>query len=878
MFVLLTLALARANLAELGAPSPGFAFDPRPSGEIWALAVTQPARLATADHRGWRLLALNEAAIGSGPQVLADVAALLRRSPGELNRFELLAGDGERRQLTLPVAEPQLAILLRSSPETLLYPWVGLCYLALGLWVWWRRPDDRASPPMLLLTLVVALALECNFGLDPVARAAGLLECFSVPLFAPALLHFGLRFTGHQRGPALSALTALTLLLALLLGALQALDWAASARLLEAGQLAIGGLLAAAVSVTAAVGLRVARSSSSLALQRRGRLLAQSSLVAFFVPSASLLLPSVPGQWLLNAGLLLAFPLAMAHAIVRHNVFNFRIVLQQRLVHGLLSLTVSMVYLALTLLALELVQATEGWAAALATGALLVLGLTLLHLRLQRAVRDYAYRSRYSFSEAISRASARLASAQTHAAVCDVIREVLLGPLELSRAALLTAQRGGPPGWRCHGLARPASPPERDVAAQLPELLQPERYAPLARALATQSIVTAYDSGAASAQLASSTTPEATAGHAEGEFWRHFGVEAVVPLRLGAGSCESRVVGLLLLGPKALGKPLNSLDERLISTLADQLAVALEHASAFHELRALQEGLERQVQERTRALTDTLTELERAQLQLIESEKQAVLGRLVAGVSHEINTPLGTLRSAVDTLQRIGASALRTSRHATADARDAREPDPGRHERSSGAVAPLLELINSSADRIHQLVRRLERFANPDQGSHQALELRECIAGALAVLGPSLTPEVQICERYGEEDLSLYADRAKLGQLFWNLLQNSLTALHGRGVITIDARRRGERIEVELADDGVGIEPERLPELFNFGFTQKHGRVGLRLGLPTSKLTVTELGGEISIHSVPGQGTSVRLSLPARPPLRAPRPQPVIPR
>jgi signal transduction histidine kinase len=238
---------------------------------------------------------------------------------------------------------------------------------------------------------------------------------------------------------------------------------------------------------------------------------------------------------------------------------------------------------------------------------------------------------------------------------------------------------------------------------------------------------------------------------------------------------------------------------------------------------------------------------------------------LVAGVTHEINTPLGTLRSATDTLRRIGSS----TRQPPGGGPTAQPHDLGldtrRRERSSLAASELLELITSSADRLHQLVRRLERYANVDRSSHQALDLRESIASALAVLGPGLTPQIVVRERYGDADLSLYGDRAKLGQLFWNLLQNAITALNGRGEITISARRSSDRIELELADTGVGIAPERMPELFNFGFTQKSGRIGLRLGLPTSKLTVAELGGEISIESVPGQGTSVRVSLPVQP-------------
>jgi C4-dicarboxylate-specific signal transduction histidine kinase len=190
------------------------------------------------------------------------------------------------------------------------------------------------------------------------------------------------------------------------------------------------------------------------------------------------------------------------------------------------------------------------------------------------------------------------------------------------------------------------------------------------------------------------------------------------------------------------------------------------------------------------------------------------------------------------------------------------DADAKRLERTGTAADGLLAVMNDSAERLIHLMDSLKRFVSLDQSSHQRLDVRDSIDSALAVLGPSLTPGVTIRQNYLDSDLRIKGDPAKLNQLFWNLLQNSLTALQGKGEIRIDARRDQGQITVDLSDNGVGIPEERLQDVFDFGFTQKNGRMGLRLGLPTSKLTVDELGGEISIQSVPGEGTSVHLRLP----------------
>jgi two-component system NtrC family sensor kinase len=857
------VALARANARGLKEPSAGFFFYQQLNGQLNAYPMTVEALRASEGLSPAHLRAINGELIPASRSGNERVAHALDLRRGAINRFELVTSGGEVREVAVPVGTAKLAYLFQQSPAQLLYPLVGFLYLALGLWAWWKRPSDRAATSMLLFTLVTCTTLQLDLELDPLSRGLAALRRAIFPLYGPALLNFGVRFTGYHQNRSLQRLTLGVLAAALGLGSLQLGYAGHSAAVFEWAQLGTGTLIFGSVMISVALGVSVARSQSPVALRRRGRLLAKTNLVAFVIPSLTLLTPEIPGEWVVIISLMTMFPIAMAYAMVRHGVFNFRIVLRQGLVYGLLSVGALLAYLGLVLLVLTFAEdAPQTTTLGAGVVALVVVLLSLMQLRVQGAINRFVFRSRYLFSDAIAQASAKLASAKSRASMTEAVATALLGKLRLSRAALAIYRADKT--MECIPLAAPEPAPagRDDEILPLPAHLVPVLIAPVRRALETQHIVTAYDSAAASAQVVQperlSASGTVSARCDEGTFWSRFGMEAVVPLTVGTESNGTRVVGCLLIGPRLDGKPLDSADEHLIFTLANQLSVAVENTAAFEEIRSLKDNLEQQVLDRTQDLSRALSDLKRAQGQLIESEKQAMLGRLVAGMAHEINTPLGTLRSSVDTLGRVMGGYRRYVEMQSSRG----DGEAKRLERSGNATDGLLSVMNDSAERLIRLMGSLKRFVSLDQSSHQRLDVRESIDSALAVLGPSLTPGITIRQNYVDSDLRIKGDPAKLNQLFWNLLQNSLTALQGKGEIRIDARRDKGQIKVDLSDNGVGIPQDRLHDVFDFGFTQKNGRVGLRLGLPTSKLTVDELGGEISIHSVPGEGTSVSLRLP----------------
>ena len=309
----------------------------------------------------------------------------------------------------------------------------------------------------------------------------------------------------------------------------------------------------------------------------------------------------------------------------------------------------------------------------------------------------------------------------------------------------------------------------------------------MARALTAGEAVTTHDSIAVAAQsngLAIKTTPP-TDTFSEATFWKHFGVEAIVPLTLGEGEGDLRAVGLLVLGYKQNETPLTREDHEMLTTLANQLAVAVESSNAFDEIQRLYDGLEQQVKDRTRELSDALEELKDAQGQLIDSEMQATLGRLVAGILHELNTPLGTMHSSVGSL-RTALSRVPPLLETHPD----RDQDEGRRARKAlEIIDQLLSLIETSDDRIHGVLGSLKRFVSLDEAVVKPLNLEQSLTDALNVLAPTFGCPITVSTHFPPSPVIIHCHASRINKVFLNLLQNSANSIEGQGEISVTVAR-----------------------------------------------------------------------------------------
>jgi two-component system, NtrC family, sensor kinase len=240
---------------------------------------------------------------------------------------------------------------------------------------------------------------------------------------------------------------------------------------------------------------------------------------------------------------------------------------------------------------------------------------------------------------------------------------------------------------------------------------------------------------------------------------------------------------------------------------------------------------------------------------VVNQAKLATLGMLLAGVAHEVNTPLGAINSNHDVLRR----ALEKLQAILAD--DVVEP----HEleevrRIVKAVDGILRVNDIAVTRITTLVRSLRTFGRLDRARIDWADLHEGIDSTLAILAHE-TSGIAIERDYGELP-AVRCHPDQLNQVWMNLTMNAVQAMTDGGALAIRTRHEGEQVTVVFADTGAGIEPEHLDRIFEPGFTTKHGRVGMGLGLLITRQVVDHHRGRIGVESKPGVGTTFTVTLP----------------
>ena len=225
------------------------------------------------------------------------------------------------------------------------------------------------------------------------------------------------------------------------------------------------------------------------------------------------------------------------------------------------------------------------------------------------------------------------------------------------------------------------------------------------------------------------------------------------------------------------------------------------------------------------------------------SNKMATIGRLAAGVAHEINNPLAIINEKVGLIKDLFSM------------REQRANDD--------KLLRLADSVIASVDRCATIARRLLRFSRSEEINLRPLDLKETILEVLGFLGKeadyrSISVSVDV-----PEDLpKIESDSARLQEIFLNIINNAFAAVEDGGHLDISVKSEGEFIRVTFSDDGCGIPEEDLDRVFEPFFSTKAKRGGTGLGLSITSGLVQELGGTISVQSTVGKGTSFIVLLP----------------
>lgn len=241
-----------------------------------------------------------------------------------------------------------------------------------------------------------------------------------------------------------------------------------------------------------------------------------------------------------------------------------------------------------------------------------------------------------------------------------------------------------------------------------------------------------------------------------------------------------------------------------------------------------------------RELKKTLKELKETQLQLINSEKMASLGQLIAGIAHEINTPVASIKSNNALIAKFIPQI--------------ENPD----------IAEIMKELNQidceAVKRISNIVMSLKKFVRLDEAEVQEADINKEIDLTLELIRHETKNRIEVVKNYGEIPLvKCYPNM--LNQVFTNVLVNACQAIEGNGTITITTGYSGETLAVSIKDTGKGIEKSEIPKIFTAGYTTKGVGVGTGLGLAICAKIIEKHNGKIIVNSELGHGSEFIITI-----------------
>jgi two-component system, NtrC family, sensor kinase len=251
-------------------------------------------------------------------------------------------------------------------------------------------------------------------------------------------------------------------------------------------------------------------------------------------------------------------------------------------------------------------------------------------------------------------------------------------------------------------------------------------------------------------------------------------------------------------------------------------------------------------------------DLEAANRKLAEAHKMASLGRLSAGIVHEINTPVGSILSNNETVRRT----IEAIKKLIVDAASRGVEFPPRTGLLLDSLSNLVGVDKIACERIHSVVRSLKTFARVTESDLRKINIHELILATIKLTLSMYRRRITINTDFAElPEVECFP--GLMNQVFLNLIVNAAQAIEAEGTITIRTRQEGECVHISIADTGKGIPAELRPRIFAAGFSTKPIGEGTGLGLSiTREIVVDSHGGTIDFESEPGKGTTFHVRIP----------------
>lgn len=295
----------------------------------------------------------------------------------------------------------------------------------------------------------------------------------------------------------------------------------------------------------------------------------------------------------------------------------------------------------------------------------------------------------------------------------------------------------------------------------------------------------------------------------------------------------------------------------------DRLPEALGHLRRAHALRAQigqRDARNRLAQVEARAAMDAarkdaeihklrFVELHAMQSELLEAEKMALLGTIAAGTAHELNSPLGVLRSN----QQLNEAALTRIVASVPE-------DPSR-TKLIRVLKDSRRTSEQALDRIIAVAEGFRRFTQLDGAEVRRFDVCEALDSALALLTPSFPQTIKVTRDFGDVPL-IRGWPKQLNQAFMTVIRNAAEAIEGEGTVTVQTRSCQGQVLVRVRDTGPGLSDALAAHLFDMAWSDATGRTKMRMGLCAALVTTRRHGGSMEVETVLGEGTTIVFRLP----------------